>query len=195
MSDASFVPSFGQQRLWFLDQLEPGTAAYNLARAFSIAGPLDVGVLQRALQTIVLRHASLRTVFDSVNGECRQVVLPDTNTDIPVLDLSETPESNRDAEGVAIISAEAKKPFDLSEGPLLRCRLVRLGPEHHIFLMVLHHIIVDGWSISILFRELTSCYASLLKGERPALPAIPLQYADYAQWQREYMTGEARDRQ
>jgi len=195
MPDASFVPSFGQQRLWFLDQLEPGTAAYNLARAFSIVGPLDVGVLQRALQTIVLRHASLRTVFDSVNGECRQVVLPDINTDIPVHDLSETVESNRDAEAVEIISAEAKEPFDLSEGPLLRCRLVRLGPEHHIFLMVLHHIIVDGWSISILFRELTSCYASLLNGERPALPAIPLQYADYAQWQREYMTGEVLDRQ
>jgi len=129
MPDASFVPSFGQQRLWFLDQLEPGTAAYNLARAFSIVGPLDVGVLQRALQTIVLRHASLRTVFDSVNGECRQVVLPDINTDIPVHDLSETVESNRDAEAVEIISAEAKEPFDLSEGPLLRCRLVRLGPE------------------------------------------------------------------
>lgn len=163
MSDASFVPSFSQQRLWFLDQLEPGTAAYNLARAFSIRGPLDVGVLETALQTVVLRHSSLRTVFDSVNGECRQVVLPEISTEVPVLDLYETPESSRESEAVKVIAEEAKKPFDLSQGPLLRCLLVRLKPEHHIFLMVLHHIIVDGWSISILFRELTSCYASSSK--------------------------------
>ena len=195
MSDASFVPSFSQQRLWFLDQLEPGTAAYNLARAFSIRGPLDVGVLETALQTVVLRHSSLRTVFDSVNGECRQVVLPEISTEVPVLDLYETPESSRESEAVKVIAEEAKKPFDLSQGPLLRCLLVRLKPEHHIFLMVLHHIIVDGWSISILFRELTSCYASFLKGERPVLPPIPLQYAEYAQWQRESMTGEVLGRQ
>jgi amino acid adenylation domain-containing protein len=195
MSDTSFAPSFGQQRLWFLDQLEPGTAAYNLPRAFSIAGPLDIPVLERALGIVVVRHSSLRTVFESVNGECRQVVLPDIRIEIPLVDLSGRPEPNREAEAVAVISDEGKKAFDLSKGPLLRCLLVRLGPERYIFLLVLHHIIVDGWSISILFRELTSTYACLLKGDAPSLPDLPFQYADYAQWQREYMTGEVLDHQ
>ncbi|HZT36026.1 MAG TPA: condensation domain-containing protein, partial [Nitrososphaera sp.] len=117
MSDASFAPSFGQQRLWFLDQLEPGTAAYNLPRAFSIAGPLDVPVLERALGVVVARHSSLRTVFESVNGECRQVILPDIRIEIPLVDLSGRPEPNREAEAVAIISDEGKKAFDLSKGP------------------------------------------------------------------------------
>jgi amino acid adenylation domain-containing protein len=195
MSDATFVASFGQQRLWFLDQLEPGTAAYNLPRAFSITGPLDMPVLERALGIVVLRHSSLRTVFESVNGECSQVVLPDIKIEIPLVDLSGRPEPNREAEALDVISDEGKKAFDLSKGPLLRSLLVRLGPERYIFLLVLHHIIVDGWSISILFRELTSTYASLLKGDAPSLPDLPFQYADYAQWQREYMTGEALDRQ
>jgi amino acid adenylation domain-containing protein len=195
MSDATFVASFGQQRLWFLDQLEPGTAAYNLPRAFSITGPLDMPVLERALGIVVLRHSSLRTVFESVNGECSQVVLPDIKIEIPLVDLSGRPEPNREAEALDVISDEGKKAFDLSKGPLLRSLLVRLGPERYIFLLVLHHIIVDGWSISILFRELTSTYASLLKGDAPSLPDLPFQYADYAQWQREYMTGEVLDRQ
>jgi amino acid adenylation domain-containing protein len=195
MLETTFVASFGQQRLWFLDQLEPGTAAYNLPRAFSITGPLNISVLQRALQTVVARHSSLRTVFDSVNGECRQVVLSDITLEIPLVDLSEKPEQNREAEALEVITEESKKPFDLNNGPLLRCLLVRLGLERYIFLLVLHHIIVDGWSISILFRELTSAYASLLGGNAPSLPDLPFQYADYAQWQREYMTGEVLDRQ
>ena len=144
---------------------------------------------------VVLRHSSLRTVFESVNGECRQVVLPDIWIEIPLVDLSGRPEPNREAEALAVISDEGKKAFDLSKGPLLRCLLVRLGPERYIFLLVLHHIIVDGWSISILFRELTSTYACLLKGDAPSLPDLPFQYADYAQWQREYMTGEVLDHQ
>jgi amino acid adenylation domain-containing protein len=195
MSESTFVASFAQQRLWFLDQLEPGTAAYNLPRAFSITGPLDISVLERALQTVVLRHSSLRTVFDSLNGECRQVVLPDIKVQIPVVDLSKTPEPNREAEALTVISEQGKRPFDLINGPLLRCLLIRLAPERYIFLLVLHHIIIDGWSISILFRELTGSYASLLKGQAPSLPDLPLQYAEYAQRQREYMTGEVLDRQ
>ena len=195
MPDPISVASFSQQRLWFLDQLEPGTAAYNLPRAFRIIGPLDVYSLRGALQTMVQRHASLRTVFDSVNGECRQVVLSDLAIDIPVADVSDVPEPQREAEAIRLISEEGKKPFDLSRGPLLRCLLVRLGPESHIFLLVWHHIIIDGWSISILFRELTSCYASLSRGMMPSLPEIPLQYAEYAMWQHEYMRGKILDGQ
>ena len=190
-----FVASFGQQRLWFLDQLEPGTAAYNLPRAFRISGPLDISVLKQALKTVVARHASLRTVFESVNGECHQAVRLDMQVEIPVIDLTNTPERQREAEGLRVISEEGKKPFDLRNGPLLRSLLVRLAPEQHIFLLVLHHIIIDGWSISILFRELTGCYASLFRGQPISLPEIPVQYAEYAQWQREYMSGEILDRQ
>jgi len=195
MPDATFVASFGQQRLWFLDQLEPGTAAYNLPRAFRITGPLDVSVLQQALNAVVLRHSSLRTVFESVNGECSQIVLSEIKIEIPVVDLSHAPESAREAEGLRLISEEGKKPFDLSNGPLLRCLLVQLGPECYIFLLVLHHIIIDGWSISILFRELTSCYASLLKGQAVSLPELPIQYAEFAQWQRQSMSSEVVERQ
>ena len=190
MSDATFVASFGQQRLWFLDQLEPGTAAYNLPRAFRITGPLDVGILQQALNAVVKRHSSLRTVFESVNGECRQVVLSSLKIDISVVDLTNSAESFREAEGLRIISEEGKKPFDLSHGPLLRCLLVQLDRERYIFLLVLHHIIVDGWSISILFRELTGCYASLLKSQPVSLPELPIQYPEFAQWQRESMSGD-----
>jgi len=195
MPDPTFVASFGQQRLWFLDQLEPGTAAYNLPRAFRISGPLDVVVLEQALQTVVARHSSLRTVFESVNGECRQVVLSSIDVEIPAIDLSNTPELQREAEALRVISEEGKRPFDLRNGALLRCLLVRLGPERYIFLLVFHHIIIDGWSISILFRELTSCYASLLRGQPICLPELPVQYAEYAQWQRASMSAEILDRQ
>jgi amino acid adenylation domain-containing protein len=187
--------SFAQQRLWFLDQLEPETAAYNLPRAFRIIGPLDIEILKRALQTVVQRHASLRTIFDSVNGECRQVVLTDCEVSISVIDLANVPESARDAEALRLVGEHGRKSFDLTEGPLLRCLLVRLAPKQHILLLVMHHIITDGWSISILFKELTACYAAFVRNETPSLPELPLQYSDYAQWQREYVDGEVLTRQ
>ncbi|HEV3510904.1 MAG TPA: amino acid adenylation domain-containing protein, partial [Candidatus Sulfotelmatobacter sp.] len=190
MDQAAFPASFGQQRLWFLDQFEPGTAAYNLPRAFRILGPLDVEILGRALHQVVQRHSSLRTVFSSVYGEPRQIVLSDREITIPLVDLTDIPDENRETEALRVVSEEGKKPFDLCEGPLLRCLLVRLGPEKHIFMLVMHHIITDGWSISILFREVTTFYAALVRGEEPALPELPIQYSDYAQWQRERMSEE-----
>jgi len=169
MSRAAFPASFAQQRLWFLDQLEPGTAAYNLPRAFRIIGPLDVEVLTRAFQMVVQRHASLRTVFDSVDGEARQVVLSDVDVSIPTIDLSGIPEADRESEALRIASEEGKKPFDLSEGPLLRPLLVRLGTDKYFLVLVQHHIITDGWSIALLFREVTKCYAALTRNEVPEL--------------------------
>ncbi|HZQ95825.1 MAG TPA: condensation domain-containing protein, partial [Candidatus Sulfotelmatobacter sp.] len=188
--NASFPASFGQQRLWFLDQLEPGTAAYNLPRAFLIQGPLDTRILTRALDVVMRRHASLRTVFESVQGETRQVVLPPQEPEISLFDIADLPRPQRDAEAQRIVAEEGKKPFDLKQGPLLRCLLVRLGPEEHILLMVMHHIITDGWSIAILFREITAGYAALVQGQQPAFPDLPIQYTDYAQWQRESMNDE-----
>ena len=190
MSHAAFPASFAQQRLWFLDQLEPETAAYNLPRVFHIVGPLAVDILTRAFQAVIARHAPLRTTFDSVEGEARQIVLSELEIEIPLLDLSDLPSEQRETEALRIASEEGRKPFNLSEGPLLRCVLIRLEAEKHILVLVLHHIIIDGWSISILFREVTTCYAAFLNHQTPDLPEIPIQYAEYAQWQREHMSGE-----
>src|SRR5713101_3593284 len=129
MSRVAFPASFAQQRLWFLDQLEPGTAAYNLARAFRITGPLDVNALNLAVEAVVKRHESLRTVFDSVDGETRQIVLSDVHVNIPIVDLSRIPENGREEEALRLASEEGKKPFDLTRGPLFRAVLVGLGPD------------------------------------------------------------------
>ncbi len=190
MTPSSFSASFAQQRLWFLDQLEPGTAAYNLVRVFRVVGPLNVGVLTRAFETVILRHAPLRTVFESVEGNPRQVVLSDANVQIPVLDVCSLPQDEQEAEALRIASEEGRKPFRLSEGPLLRAVLVRTGEQTHILVLVMHHIITDGWSISILFRELTQCYADLSNDRIPNLPALSIQYTDYAAWQHKNMSGE-----
>jgi amino acid adenylation domain-containing protein len=190
MTRLAYPASFAQQRLWFLDQLDPETAAYNLPRAFRIAGPLDVDILKQAFQMVVRRHSSLRTIFDSVDGEARQIILSDVEVEIPVIDLAGIPAPEREAEALRIASEEGKKPFDLSEAPLLRPTLVRLDPEKHFLVLVIHHIVTDGWSIALLFREVTMIYAALTKNETPVLPELTLQYAEYAQWQREYMSGD-----
>jgi amino acid adenylation domain-containing protein len=189
MSRAAFPTSFAQQRLWFLDQLEPGTAAYNLPRAFRITGPLEVDALRRAFQAVVQRHESLRTVFDSVDGRARQVVSEKGEVEIPLLDLSSLPVGQREAEALCIAREQGNKPFDLTQGPLLRTLLMRINPNQHLLVLVLHHIITDGWSIAILFRELTKCYEAFTKGQAPDLPALPIQYVEYARWQREYLSG------
>jgi amino acid adenylation domain-containing protein len=195
MNRVAFPASFAQQRLWFLDQLEPGTAAYNLARAFRITGPLDVGVLTRAIEAVVQRHESLRSVFDAVDGETRQIVLSDVPVQIPVVDLTDIPEDGREPEALRIACEEGRKSFDLTQGPLLRTVLVRLGSDQYLLVLAMHHIITDGWSIAVLFRELTRCYEAIANGQDANLPELPLQYSEYAQWQREYMTGEALARQ
>src|SRR6202158_2558293 len=190
MSLAVFPASFAQQRLWFLDQLAPGTAAYNLPRAFRIVGPLDVDNLTRAFHMVVERHAALRTVFDSVEGEGRQIVLSELDVEIPIVDLAGFPRSERESEALRIAAEEATKTLDLREGPLIRPVLVRLEPETHFLVLTMHHIITDGWSISLLFREVTKSYVAITKNQTPDLPDLPLQYTEYSEWQRENMSGE-----
>ena len=190
MSLTVFPASFAQQRLWFLDQLDPETAAYNLSRAFRIVGPLDVDNLTRAFDMVVERHAALRTVFDSVEGKGQQIVLSELDVEIPIVDLAGFPRSERESEALRIAAEEATKPFDLREGPLIRPVLVRLEPETHFLLLTMHHIITDGWSISLLFRDVTKSYVAITKNQTPDLPELPLQYTEYAQWHREYMSGE-----
>src|SRR3979411_1042502 len=142
----AYPASFGQRGLWFLDQLEPGTAAYNMARAFRITGPLDIPVLTRAFEAIVRRHESLRTVFDSVDGEARQIVLSDMEVQIPVVDLTDIPQHDREKQALRIASEEGKKNFDLTQGPLLRAVLVRLGPKQHLLSLGVTHIRTAGAS-------------------------------------------------
>ena len=190
MSRVAFPASFAQQRLWFLDRFEPGTAAYNLPYVFWIKGALQVDVLTRAFRAVAQRHDSLRTIFDSVDDEVRQVVLSDVDIKIPVIDLTEVPKGESESEALRLASEESKKPFDLSEGPLLRVVVFRLGPETYLLLVVMHHIITDGWSVSRLLREVTTCYAAIVENKKPELPELPIQYTEYAQWQREYMSGE-----
>ena len=190
MTRSAFPASFAQERLWFLDQLDAGTAAYNIPRAFRISGPLQADVLTQAFETVTQRHAALRTVFDSVEGEARQIVLSNVDVKIPVIDLTGIPKSERESEALRIAGEEGKKPFDLNEGPLLRPILVHLDEELHLLILVIHHIVTDGWSIALLFREVTKCYAALVNNETPELPELPLRYAEYAQWQREYMSGD-----
>ncbi|MGB7132073.1 MAG: amino acid adenylation domain-containing protein, partial [Candidatus Sulfotelmatobacter sp.] len=190
MSHAVFPASFAQQRLWFLDQLEPGTAAYNLPRAFRIVGSLDVDSLARAFHIVVQRHECLRTVFESVDGQARQIVLPELEVPLLVVDLSHVPEQERRQAALRIAGEEGKKPFDLTHGPLFRTLLLRLKADEHILVLVMHHIVTDGWSIAILFGELTKCYEAVTKGCAPDLPELPVQYGEYSQWQHEYLKGD-----
>src|SRR2546423_6199797 len=195
IAHATYPASFAQQRLWFLDQLEPGTPAYNLVRAFRITGALDASALTSAIRAVVRRHESLRTVFEMVEGETRQVVLSDIDIWVPIMDVTHLALTDRRAAALRIASEEGKKPFDLTQGPLLRAILVRMDRDQHLLVLTMHHIITDGWSISILFRELAKCYEAFVNREGIQLRELPLQYAEYAQWQRENIGGELLQKQ
>ena len=185
-----FPTSFAQQRLWFLDQLEPGNAAYNLPRVIRIVGALDGSALTTAIQALVCRHDGLRTVFTSINDEPFQSVLPALEVDLPIVDLSALSEGDPSEKALQIAGEEARKPFNLASGPLLRVKLVRLGLEEHILVLVMHHIITDGWSMSVFFRELADLYEGFVNVRTPDLPALTVRYSDFVQWQREYVRGE-----
>lgn len=195
MTGQMFPPSFGQQRLWFLDQLEPKTPAYNLLRVIRMQGPLNVAALSRTLQMIVERHASLRTVFVSEAGEPTQLVQEHVDVVVAQTDLLGMSISSEDQEIARIAGEEAQTSFDLNTGPLFRVRLLRLQTNVHILILVIHHIITDGWSMSIFFREIAAIYRHLVDGEPLDLPDLKIQYPDFAQWQRTVMTGGILDRE
>jgi amino acid adenylation domain-containing protein len=189
--------SFAQQRLWFISRLDPASSAYNLPVALRLRGPLDPRALERAVGEIVRRHETLRTVFDEVGGEPVQVVreAPAGAPALPALDLSGLPEVAREAEARRLALAEARRPFDLARGPLLHTRLVRLSPGEHVLVLAMHHIAGDGWSVGVLFRELSALYPAYLAGEASPFPDLPVQYADFAAWQRAWLTGDVLERQ
>ena len=189
--DSSLPLSFAQQRLWFLEMLEPRGGAYNVPAALRLAGELDAETMRRAFEEIVRRHETLRTTFDVQGGEPVQVISDPGNFDLPLDDLSHLPAAEREAEADRLATAEAAEPFDLGRGPLIRARLLRLAQEEHRLLVTLHHIVCDGWSMGVLVRELSVLYEAYAKGGESPLPELPVQYADYAAWQRELLAGEA----
>ncbi len=187
--------SFAQERLWLLDQMHPGDGVYTIPVALHLSGELDADALRAALAEIVARHEALRTVFGRDGERAVQVVLPPAAFELAVEDLSEVSDDVRPAALEARMHAEARRPFDLAAGPLFRALLLRVADEEHVLVLAMHHAASDGWSMDVLFRELGALYAAFSRGEPSPLPALPLQYADYAAWQRGWLRGEALERQ
>ena len=181
--------SFPQERLWFLDQLAPGGSSYNIPMAFRITGSLNVPVLEQSLNELVQRHEALRTTFRSVDGQPVQVIAPSLTLTIPVLDLRES--LDKQEQVLRLVTEEAERSFDLSQGPLLRAALFQVADDEHMLILTVHHIVFDAWSAySVLFQELSGLYEALSTGKPKSLPELPIQYADFAVWQRQWLQGE-----
>jgi acyl carrier protein len=187
--------SFAQQRLWFLDQLEPESAFYNIPSAVRFSGPVNLAALERSLNEILRRHKVLRTIFPNRDGKPVQVISNAQPVKISQIDLSNLEEEGQAQAARELAAAEAQQPFDLSRGPLLRVKLLHLGAEDNVVLLTMHHIISDGWSIGVVTRELRTLYEAYSHGEESPLAELPIQYADYAVWQREWLQGEVLDTQ
>nr|WP_076955281.1 non-ribosomal peptide synthetase [Pseudomonas azotoformans] len=180
--------SYAQERQWFLWQLEPQSTAYHVPRALRLSGALDVAALQRSFDALVMRHESLRTHLQEDGDSALQVIAEQARVQIAVVDA-------RESQLKDLVEAEIAQPFDLQQGPLLRVKLLRLAPEEHVLVLVQHHIVSDGWSMQVMVDELVQLYAAHVQGQDLQLPALPIQYADYALWQRSWMEAGERERQ
>jgi amino acid adenylation domain-containing protein len=187
--------SFAQQRLWFLDRLNPETDAYNIAIAYHLKGSLNVAVLEHSLNQVVARHEVLRTTISLVAGEPVQIITPELELKLEVADLRALAGVQQEMAVVEELEREAQRPFDLSTGPVLRARLLRLSDEAYVFVVTVHHIAADGWSMDVFSRELSLLYDAEVSGTTAALPELPVQYADYAVWQGEWLKGEILEEQ
>ncbi|HZI75532.1 MAG TPA: condensation domain-containing protein, partial [Gemmatimonadales bacterium] len=181
--------SFAQQRLWFLDQLEPGTATYIIPSAVRLRGQMDRMALAAVLDQVIRRHENLRTTFPSQQGRPVQQIAAEPTTGLVILDLRHLGAEVREREARRLAQQEVEAPFDLGRGPPLRARLLRLGEQDQVLLLSMHHIISDGWSSGVLIRELSQLYLGRVQGEAVTLPALPIQYVDYALWQRNWLQG------
>ncbi len=189
--DSSHLPlSFAQERLWFLNQLEPESPFYNCPAAVRLRGQLDVDAFERTLSEIIRRHEVLRTCFPLVDGRPAQIISPASPLKLPLLDMSALSAVDREIEARELASREARTPFNLTEGPLLRALLLRLSASEHILLFSMHHIVSDGWSTNVLIREVASLYSAFFKGKPSPLPELPVQYADFSVWQRGWLQGQ-----
>jgi len=187
--------SFAQQRLWFLSQLNPDSNAYNIPLAVRFQGGLDFSALESVLGEIVRRHEILRTSIQSINGQPQQIIAPAKKFVLPLIDLRELEKQGREAESRRLAREEPARPFDLERGALVRAVLLELGVDESIALLTMHHIVSDGWSMGILMREVAALYEAYVQKTPSPLPELPIQYADYSHWQRQWLKGELLDRQ
>jgi len=187
--------SFAQQRLWFIDQLEPGRTFYNVSAAVRLQGSLDKKALEQTLSEVIRRHEVLRTRFDTVGGRAVQVIEAAAPVELEVDELSEWEVAEREARVRELAQEEAATPFDLSRGPLLRMKLLRLGEQEHVVLLTMHHIVIDGWSLGIFIGEIATLYEAFIEDRPSPLPELAIQYADFALWQRAYLQGEVLEQQ
>ena len=190
-----FPASYGQQRLWFLNELDPGNPSYNMPAALQIEGPLHVDALEQSLQEIVRRHESLRTTIPSVDGAPVQVIDPVRSIHLHRIDVTTLDDVTRISEVQRLARAEARQPFDLARGPLLRTTLIKCGEKDFVLLLTIHHIICDGWSMGILIREIVTCYEAFRRGQPSPLADMKIQYADYTEWQQNWLSGQVLDEQ
>ncbi|RPI03062.1 MAG: amino acid adenylation domain-containing protein, partial [Calditrichaeota bacterium] len=187
--------SFAQQRLWFLDQFEPESPFYNIPSGVRFKGTLNLAAFEKAVNEIIHRHETLRTTFRAVENEPCQIVHPFNERTFPIIDISHLPSSQITARVMNLARKEAATPFNLQQGPLLRVTIIRAAENDHVILFTMHHIISDGWSMGVFVREITVLYDAFIKGNRSPLPALPIQYGDFAEWQQTYITGEVLERQ
>jgi len=190
---AAIPLSFAQERLWFLDQLEPNTGLYNLPASYRLKG-LNVRALEETLSELVRRHEALRTSFETAEGKPVQVIHSPAPVKLEIAAVAGADASEREAQARQMAAVDAQEPFELRRGPLFRARLLRLEEDDYVLLLNMHHIVSDGWSMGVLAKELASLYDSYLRGRRSALPELPLQYADFAIWQRQWLSGEVLER-
>ncbi len=190
-----FAPlSFAQERLWFLNQLYPDSVAYNISAAIRFTGQLDVPILGQCLKAIVRRHETLRTTFISKDGTPMQVIAPSLDLAFPLVDLEHLPAAKREVEARKLAADEMLFPMDLTRGPLIRTTLLRLSDQEHVLLLTVNHIVSDGWSADVFVKELAALYEAFSSGAPSPLPDLPLQYADFAVWQRQWLQGETLDK-
>ena len=187
--------SFAQERLWFLDQLAPGSPVYNVLDAIAFYGKYNPEAMRRTVNELVRRHESLRTSFMNRDGQPMQVAVPTLDVTLAEIDLKSLPEPERKGEWQRIVGEAGRETFDLSRIPLFRLTVVHVTPREHKLLLVMHHIIADEWSMEIMHREATQLYEAFCQGRQSPLPELPIQYADYACWQREWLQGEVLDKQ
>jgi amino acid adenylation domain-containing protein len=187
--------SFAQERLWILHQLEPGSTVYKFSEALRIRGTLKVAALEQSLNEIIRRHEALRTTFSSSEGKPAQIISSSLNLSLPVVDLTDGSNKEREDKARRLAGDEAQRPFDLARGPLLRATLLRLGEEDHVLLLNMHSIVSDTWSMGVLYRELSILYEAFLNAQPSPLLELPKQYGDFAVWQRERLHGEVLETQ
>jgi amino acid adenylation domain-containing protein len=195
--EANLPLSFAQARLWLLEQLHPGSSTYNISAAVRLSGYLNIKALEQSLNEIIARHEVLRTHFSLVNGQAFQAIpaescanAPTLTLQLPIIDLCSVATAERAAEVERLALVESHRTFDLTQLPLLRCTLLHLGENEHIVLLTMHHIVADAWSMGVLIKELASLYATFCAEEASLLPELPIQYADFAVWQRQWLQGE-----